>query len=103
MRILDERYDSLSRDSHDCNTYTLGKIGPHCMAIGVLLAGVTGVTSAAGVAEQMRWTFTSLRLGLMVGIGGVVPSKEHDIRIGDMVVSKPTDISDGVISYDFGK
>jgi hypothetical protein len=45
----------------------------------------------------MRWTFTSLRFGLMVGIGGGVPSKEHDIRIGDVVVSKPTDTSGGVI------
>jgi nucleoside phosphorylase len=59
--------------------------------------GVMGVTSAARVAEQMRPTFTSIRFGLMVGIGGGVPSEEHDIRLGDVVVSKPGDTSGGVI------
>jgi nucleoside phosphorylase len=51
----------------------------------------------------MRWTFTALRFGLLVGIGGGVPSAEHDVRLGDVVVSKPTDTSGGVIQYDFGK
>jgi nucleoside phosphorylase len=38
-----------------------------------------------------------------VGIGGGVPSEENDIRLGDVVVSKPTGQSGGVIQYDFGK
>ncbi|KAJ6111442.1 hypothetical protein N7523_007503 [Penicillium sp. IBT 18751x] len=50
----------------------------------------------------MKRTFTSLRFGLMVGIGGGVPSKT-DIRLGDVVVSKPSDGGSGVIQYDFGK
>jgi hypothetical protein len=32
-----------------------------------------------------------------------VPSEESDIRLGDIVVSKPTGTSGGVIQYDFGK
>jgi nucleoside phosphorylase len=51
----------------------------------------------------MHWTFPSLRFGLMVGIGGGVPSYEHDIRLGDVVVSQPTGSFGGVIQYDFGK
>jgi len=51
----------------------------------------------------MRWTFHSIRFGLMVGIGGGVPSEEIDIRLGDVVVSKPEGIYGGVIQYDFGK
>jgi hypothetical protein len=39
----------------------------------------------------------------MVGIGGGVPSKETDIRLGDIVVSKPTKSSGGVVQYDYGK
>jgi nucleoside phosphorylase len=39
----------------------------------------------------------------MVGIGGGVPSAEHDIRLGDVVVSKPTGSTGGVIQYDYGK
>jgi nucleoside phosphorylase/tetratricopeptide (TPR) repeat protein len=40
---------------------------------------------------------------LMVGIGGGVPSKNTDIRLGDVVVSMPTAVSGGVIQYDYGK
>ena len=32
-----------------------------------------------------------------------MPSKENDIRLGDIVVSKPTGQFGGVIQYDFGK
>jgi nucleoside phosphorylase len=39
----------------------------------------------------------------MVGIGGGAPSEEHDIRLGDVVVSRPTGQFGGVIQYDFGK
>jgi nucleoside phosphorylase len=39
----------------------------------------------------------------MVGIGGGVPSSQHDIRLGDVVVSKPVGELGGVVQYDFGK
>jgi nucleoside phosphorylase len=39
----------------------------------------------------------------MVGIGGGVSNEENDIQLGDIVVSKPTRQSRGVIQYDFGK
>jgi nucleoside phosphorylase len=39
----------------------------------------------------------------MVGIGGGIPNKDADIRLGDVVVSKPTDTHGGVVQYDFGK
>ncbi|KAJ5556316.1 hypothetical protein N7494_000231 [Penicillium frequentans] len=48
-------------------------------------------------------TFRSIQFGLMVGIGGGVPSSNADIRLGDIVVSQPADISGGVIQYDLGK
>jgi nucleoside phosphorylase len=101
--MLDERHDSLPQASRDHNSYTLGRIGLHNVAIACLPAGVMGVTSAARVANQMLSTFTRLRFGLMVGVGGGVPSEESDIRLGDVVVSKPMGTSGGVIQYDFGK
>ena len=103
VAMLDERYNSPSQPSYDNNNYTLGRVGPHNVAIACLPTGVTGTTSATTVATQIRSTFTSLRFGLMVGIGGGVPSSENDIRLGDIVVSKPTGTSGGVIQYDFGK
>ncbi|KAF7139716.1 hypothetical protein CNMCM5793_007554 [Aspergillus hiratsukae] len=48
-------------------------------------------------------SFHSIRFGLMVGIGGGVPSGHADIRLGDIVVSQPADTSGGVIQYDLGK
>jgi nucleoside phosphorylase len=51
----------------------------------------------------MLSTFESIRIGLMVGIGGGVPSQRCDIRLGDVVVSKPGKTLGGVVQYDFGK
>jgi nucleoside phosphorylase len=45
-------------------------------------------------------TFPSLRVGLMVGIGGGIPPK---VRLGDVVVSSPSGEFSGVVQWDFGK
>jgi nucleoside phosphorylase len=101
--MLDERHKMLLQPATDDNNYTLGRIGPHNVVIACLPTGLVGVTSAARVAEQMRTTFTFLGFGLMVGTGSGVPSEQHDIRLGDVVVSKPGNTFGGVIQYDFGK
>ncbi|KAL4919898.1 hypothetical protein BDW62DRAFT_199316 [Aspergillus aurantiobrunneus] len=51
---------------------------------------------------QMLSTYPTLRWGLPIGIGGGVPGKA-DIRLGDVVVGKPTGNTGGVVQYDFGK
>lgn len=61
-----------------------------------------GVGSAAAVAAQMKSTFPSIQFGLMVGVGGGVPSTDNDIRLGDVVVSRPDKGHGGVVQYDFG-
>jgi nucleoside phosphorylase len=101
--MLDEQHPLLPQHSHDHNTYTLGRIGVHNVVLACLPSGLTGTTSAATVAIQMLSSFRGLRFGLMVGIGGGVPSRENDIRLGDVVVSQPTATFGGVIQYDFGK
>lgn len=62
-----------------------------------------GTVSAATVVSRMHVTFPRLQFALMVGIGGGVPSKSHDIRLGDIVVGKPGKNHGGVIQYDYGK
>ncbi|GKZ26337.1 Golgi transport complex subunit 3, partial [Aspergillus brasiliensis] len=52
---------------------------------------------------HMRSTFPQIQFALMVGIGGGVPSTHNDIRLGDVVVSRPMGIYSGVIQYDYGK
>jgi hypothetical protein len=86
---------------HDNNTYTFGRIGHHNIVIACLPKGKYGLTSAASVARDMLRSFTSIRFGLMVGIGGDAP--KHDIRLGDVVVSSPVGRMGGVIHYGFGK
>lgn len=53
--------------------------------------------------NQSQSRFTNIKFGLMVGIGGGVPSVELDIRLGDVVVSHPYQQHGGVVQYDFGK
>jgi nucleoside phosphorylase len=101
--MLDERHPPLPSRPHDNNNYTFGRIEDHNVVIACLPSGVTGTISAAKVATQMLSTFPELRFGLMVGIGGGVSSEDHDIRFGDVMVSKPTGVYGGVIQYDFGK
>ncbi|KAH8657802.1 hypothetical protein BX600DRAFT_468158 [Xylariales sp. PMI_506] len=88
---------------NDNNTYVLGRIGRHNVVIAALPAGIYGTISAATVARDLVRTVPNLRLGLMVGIGGGVPSKKNDIRLGDIVVSSPGKDYGGVIQYDFGR
>jgi nucleoside phosphorylase len=107
MAMLDETHERLPQARSDHNNYTLGSVntsmGKHNVAIACLPTGKTGIKSAAVVASQMSATFQSLRFGLMVGIGGGVPDAHNDIRLGDIVVSKPGLLNGGVVQYDFGK
>ncbi|GKU09246.1 unnamed protein product, partial [Fusarium langsethiae] len=89
--------------ANDSNNYTLGKIGKHNVVIAVLPHGEYGISSAAGVAKDMLHSFPNVRFGLMVGIGGGAPTPEHDIRLGDVVVSASGHGKGGVFQYDFGK
>ncbi|KAL5340246.1 ankyrin repeat-containing domain protein [Aspergillus crustosus] len=101
---LDEEYENVSVDlsETDNNEYTLGRIAKHNVVIAVLPKGGHGMTSATAVAKDMLHSFPGIRIGLMVGIGGGVPTK-HDIRLGDVIVSAPQDGKSGVFQYDFGK
>jgi len=70
QEMLDEEYERPFHDDLDPNLYTLGRIDAHNVALACLPAGNTGTQSAATVAARMRSKFTSLRVGLIVGIGG---------------------------------
>jgi nucleoside phosphorylase len=105
QEMLDEEHEDLERDisDHDENLYSLGSVAGHNVVLVCLPAGRIGNNPAAAVATQMRATFKGIRFGLMVGIGGGVPSAEVDIRLGDVVVSQPHQTFGGVVQYDLGK
>ena len=100
--MLDEEHPPLDQAAGDTNLYTLGRIGYHNVVIACLPAGQIGTNSAAAVATQIKASFKSVQLYLMVGVGGGVPGTT-DIRLGDVVVSQPQNGHGGVVQYDFGK
>ncbi|KIW19127.1 hypothetical protein PV08_03419 [Exophiala spinifera] len=53
--------------------------------------------------QEWRETFTGLRFGLMVGVGGGIPNLPESVDIGDVVISQPGKTYGGVVQYDFGK
>ena len=104
--LLDETYPPLPIPSgpNSQNTYVVGKMGGHNLVVAVLPE--IGQNAAAVVATQPLNDFPSVRFGLLVGIGGGVPDEEEDsddIRLGDIVVSKPTTTVGAVVQYDLGK
>lgn len=94
--MFDKVHQTLPPSKNDDNAYTLGSIGAHKIAIACLPSGHYGNNNAASVGSNLRRTFPSIRLSLMVGIGGGAPGRV-DIRLGDVVVS------DRVVQYDLGK
>ncbi|KAH0359992.1 purine and uridine phosphorylase, partial [Aureobasidium melanogenum] len=100
--MLDEEHEQLQQKSGDYNSYTFGKIGKHNVVIACLPGGHQGKAAAATVAVHMMYSFP-IKLGLMVGIGGGVPSQVPTIRLGDVVVSMPEGMHGGVVQYDLGK
>jgi nucleoside phosphorylase len=103
--MLDEKHEDAIREvgDNDENVYCMGSIAGHNVVIVCLPAGHIGNNPAATVATQMQAAFKCIRFGLMVGIGGGVPNAEADIRLGDVVVSKPQSSFGGVVQYDFGR
>ncbi|VUC31204.1 unnamed protein product [Clonostachys rosea] len=100
--LLDEVHPApRSVAEHDCNRYTLGKIGGHSVVLAVSPDASYGSASAARVAKDMLNTFPNIKIGLMVGIGGGAPSQRNDIRLGDVVVGSPQDGNGGVLYYDY--
>lgn len=103
MAMLDEEHEPLAQKPTDHNIYKLGSINKHNLVVAGLPQA--GNCSAATVVTQMRMSFPNLRYGLLVGIGGGVPAKTDSgmIRLGHVVVSKPTGVHSGAVQYDHGK
>ncbi|KAJ9302823.1 hypothetical protein DTO271G3_197 [Paecilomyces variotii] len=100
-QMLDEHYEIDIAKSHlDDNVYTFGRIGRHRVVIASLPQGRYGQASTFKVASGMMATFPSIKIGLLVGIGGGAPNlnvEGRDIRLGDIVVGT------AVVQYTSGK
>jgi nucleoside phosphorylase len=94
--MLDEEHVDRPQQANDTNSYVLGAIQNHNIVIACLPTNQYGTNNAASVLSNMKRTFPDIQIGLMVGIGGGVPTKA-DIRLGDIVVGVR------VMQYDLGK
>ncbi|KAI8205549.1 Pfs, NB-ARC and Ankyrin domain protein [Colletotrichum sp. SAR 10_86] len=100
--MLDREHADLPTKEGDSNTYILGELQGHNVVL-ACLPGIQGKGAAATVATNVARSFPSIKWRFFVGIGGGVPSRKHDIRLGDVVVSMPEGQYGGVVQYDLGK
>ncbi|KAF3292271.1 hypothetical protein TWF132_005661 [Orbilia oligospora] len=92
--VLDEEHEDLTNPPWDKNAYILGSMGQHNVAITCLPIRCYGTNQMAATASIMAITFPSIKITLMVGIGGGIPSK---VKLGDVVISTEW------IQWDMGK
>jgi nucleoside phosphorylase len=100
--LFDASHGGISVPRYDQNAYVFGSMCKHNVVSTCLPEGEYGTNPAADVASNMKRSFPHLRICLLVGIGGGVPS-QNDIRLGDVVVSKRQGANPGVLPYDMEK
>lgn len=100
--LFDASHGGISVPRRDQNAYVFGSMCKHNVVATCLPDGEYGTNPAADVASNMKRSFPHLRICLLVGIGGGVPS-QNDIRLGDVVVSKRHGANPGVLPYDMEK
>ncbi|KPM34576.1 hypothetical protein AK830_g11997 [Neonectria ditissima] len=100
QEMLDVEHGSISENNV---IYHLGQMAEHNVVVACLSSGRTGTVSAAVMAQKMMTAFTQIQLKFLVGVGGGVPTKANDVRLGDVVISKPQDGHGGVVKIDSGK
>ncbi|KJK65920.1 hypothetical protein P875_00021989 [Aspergillus parasiticus SU-1] len=103
LQMLDQRHQPILGHSSDDNLYVQGRVGIHNVVLTCLPEGRYGTNFAAMVATRMMNTYPNIQIGFMVGIGGGLPSPQNDIRLGDVIVSRPEREHGGVVQYDMGK
>jgi nucleoside phosphorylase len=99
--LLDEEYEtdgfSYGKAFEDPNAYTTGRLGNQHVVLAYMPN--MGKASAAAVASNIRHSFQSIKVGLIVGVCGGVPTTPEatEILLGDVIIST------SVIQIDFGR
>jgi hypothetical protein len=92
--MLDEEYGEFkSQAAQYDNSYVLGRIHNHNVVLACLPVGVYGTVSATAVAINMVRTFTGIRCGLVVVIGGefLTWAKEWTFALVIWLSANPTE------------
>ncbi|KZM27862.1 uncharacterized protein EKO05_0010026 [Ascochyta rabiei] len=108
--MLDEEHPTPPYDTHyDENTYICGSINGHAVVVATCPPGETGNVNAGRLTGSMFKTFRNIRMAVLVGIGGGIPSPEvseeslENIHLGDVVVGWPGDGKPACVYHDRGR
>lgn len=71
--------------------------------IASLPEGMYGNINGLATGMPMLFAFPNIKFGLLVGTGAGIPNENDDVRLGDVVISKPGGTVGGVFQYDLGK
>ncbi|KAH7157354.1 nucleoside phosphorylase domain-containing protein [Dactylonectria estremocensis] len=98
--IIDEQWDQIGdrygRAPGDVNNYTTARIGK-CNVV-IMLPSRIGKANSANATASLRSSYPNVKLALLVGICGGVPSVGGEqMRFGDVVLSRT------VVEYGFGR
>ncbi|OJJ46491.1 hypothetical protein ASPZODRAFT_96755 [Penicilliopsis zonata CBS 506.65] len=98
--VLEERWEyTLGKAQADPNSYITGRICRHNVVL-VSLPGM-GKARAASATASLLSSFPAVKLGLVVGVCGGVPTDPTDttreVLLGDAIIST------GIVQYDFGR
>lgn len=110
LLMLDEEHTPPPYDKrYDENTYKCGTINGHTVVIATCPPGATGNLNAGHLTRDMFNTFPSIRMAVLVGIGGGIPRQNisedplHNIQLGDVVVGWPGDGKPACVHYERGR
>jgi nucleoside phosphorylase len=108
--MLDEEHPAPPYNTHyDDNTYICGSIGGHTVVVATCPQGESGNVNAGRLTGSMFRTFPNIRMAVLVGIGGGIPSLEvsedpvENVHLGDVVVGWPGDGKPACVYYDRGR
>jgi nucleoside phosphorylase len=99
--LLDEDYEkdglSYGKEAMDSNVYTTGRLGNQHIVL-AYMPGM-GMIRAAAAAANIRFSFKGIKVCIVMGICGGVPTTANGVEIvlGDVIIST------SVIQIDFGR
>lgn len=105
--MLNEKYNISDYDTtYDDNIYICGSMAGHNIIIATCPPGLTGNINAGRVTTPMFKIFSSIRMAVLIGIGGSVPHAQQsedpteDVHLGDVIVGWPGDGGPTCVYYD---
>ena len=108
--MLDEEHPVPPYDTYyDENTYICGSINGHAVVVATCSQGETGNVNAGRLTGSMFKTFRNIRMAVLVGIGGGIPSSIisenplNNVHLGDVVVGWPGDGKPACVYHDRGR